>query len=210
MSEPAPTRPPLVELRGLSKSYGGVRALSNVSFSIEAASIHALVGENGAGKSTLVKILTGVVHPDGGEIAIAGRPVTVGDPPTAHRLGILAMYQEPTVFQDLSVAENVFAGRHPRAIPGIVDWRALSTRAKAILDELGADFGPNRPVRGLGVADRQLLEIAKALASDARVLIMDEPTAALSRRRWSGCSRSPGGSVTEAWPSSSSRTGSRR
>jgi rhamnose transport system ATP-binding protein len=178
MSEPG--RPPLVQLRGLAKSYGGVQALSGVSFNIEASSVHALVGENGAGKSTLVKILTGVVHPDQGDIAIDGRVVSIGDPVTAHRHGILAMYQEPTVFQDLTVAENVFAGRHPRAIPGVVDWRALSARAKAILDELGADFGPSRPVRGLGVADRQLLEIAKALASDARVLIMDEPTAALS------------------------------
>jgi rhamnose transport system ATP-binding protein len=172
--------PPLVELRGLSKSYGGVRALSDVGFSIAEASVHALVGENGAGKSTLVKILTGVVHPDEGEILIGGEPVAIGDPPTAHRLGILAMYQEPTVFQDLSVAENVFAGRHPRTALHAVDWRELRARAKGILDELGADFGPDRPVRGLGVADRQLLEIAKALSSDARLLIMDEPTAALS------------------------------
>jgi rhamnose transport system ATP-binding protein len=178
MSDPAAT--PLVELRGLSKSYGGVQAVSNVSFAIAEASVHALVGENGAGKSTLVKILTGVVHPDEGEILLGGAPVTIGDPPTAHRLGVLAMYQEPTVFQDLSVAENVFAGRHPRTALHAVDWRELRTRAKGILDELGADFGPDRPVRGLGVADRQLLEIAKALSSDARLLIMDEPTAALS------------------------------
>ena len=178
MSESPAT--PLVELRGLSKSYGGVQAVSNVSFAIAESSVHALVGENGAGKSTLVKILTGVVHPDEGEILLAGYAVSIGDPPTAHRLGILAMYQEPTVFQDLSVAENVFAGRHPRTALRAVDWRELRRRAKAILDELGADFGPDRPVRGLGVADRQLLEIAKALSSDARLLIMDEPTAALS------------------------------
>jgi rhamnose transport system ATP-binding protein len=174
------TRPPLIDLRGLSKSYGGVHALRDVSFTIEASSVHALVGENGAGKSTLVKILTGIVHADSGEILVDGQLETITDPPSAYRLGMLAMYQEPTVFPDLSVAENVFAGRHPRTGAHTVDWREMQSRARAVLDELGADFGPDRPVRGLGVADRQLLEIAKALSSDARLLIMDEPTAALS------------------------------
>jgi rhamnose transport system ATP-binding protein len=173
-------QPPLVELRGISKSYGGVQAVTDVSFGILASSVHALVGENGAGKSTLVKILTGIVHADSGEILVDGHPVSIHDPLSAYRLGILAMYQEPTVFPDLSVAENVFAGRHPRTSLHAVDWGEMQARAKAILDELGADFGPDRPVRGLGVADRQLLEIAKALSSDARLLIMDEPTAALS------------------------------
>jgi rhamnose transport system ATP-binding protein len=177
MSEP---RPPFIALRALSKSYGGVRALSEVSFTIAAGTVHALVGENGAGKSTLVKIITGIVAPDSGAILIDGVPTSITDPVLAHRLGILAMYQEPTVFQDLSVAENVFAGRHPRTTVHAVDWRELRRRAKTILDELGADFSADRPVRGLGVADRQLIEIAKALSSDARLLIMDEPTAALS------------------------------
>jgi rhamnose transport system ATP-binding protein len=170
----------LLELRGITKSYGGVHAVSHVSFPIESASVHALVGENGAGKSTLVKILTGVVHPDDGEVLIDGQPVSISDPPAAHRLGILAMYQEPTVFQDLTVAENVFAGHRPLTRAHAVDWREMRRRAAALLGELGADFGPDRPVRGLGVADRQLLEIAKALSSEARVVIMDEPTAALS------------------------------
>jgi rhamnose transport system ATP-binding protein len=170
----------LLELRGISKSYGGVHAVSNVSFGIESASVHALVGENGAGKSTLVKILTGVVPPDDGAILIDGEAVTISDPPAAHRLGILAMYQEPTVFQDLTVAENVFAGHRPLTRAHAVDWREMRMRAAALLRELGADFGPDRPVRGLGVADRQLLEIAKALSSEARLVIMDEPTAALS------------------------------
>ncbi len=116
-------RSPLVELRGLTKSYGGVRAVADVSLSIDEGTVHALVGENGAGKSTLVKILTGVIQPDEGEIRIDGRPTHIGDPHTAHRLGIVAMYQEPTVFQDLSVAENVFAGRHPKTPLGTVDWR---------------------------------------------------------------------------------------
>jgi rhamnose transport system ATP-binding protein len=171
---------PLVELRGIAKSYGGVHAVSDVSFAIEAASVHALVGENGAGKSTLVKILTGVVHPDEGELLVDGNVQPVRDPQTAHRLGIVAMYQEPTVFPDLTVAENVFAGRHPRTGARTVSWRAMRAEASRVLDDLAVDFGPDTPVRGLGVADRQLLEIAKALSSSARLLIMDEPTAALS------------------------------
>ena len=170
----------LLELRGVSKSYGGVQAVRDVSFAVEQASVHALIGENGAGKSTLVKILAGVTHPDEGQVLIDGQPHRIGDPQTAHRLGIVAMYQEPTVFPDLTVAENVFAGRQPRSSFRTVDWSAMRTEATGILDELGADFGPETPVLGLGVADRQLLEIAKALSSSARVLIMDEPTAALS------------------------------
>jgi rhamnose transport system ATP-binding protein len=178
MTENAPT--PLVELRGISKTYGGVHAVSDVSFPIHPAAVHALVGENGAGKSTLVKILTGVVSPDEGELLIDGEPQRIGDAQTAHRLGIVAMYQEPTVFPDLTVAENVFAGRHLRSGLRTVDWRAMRVEAARILAELGVDFAPDTPVRGLGVADRQLLEIAKALSSSARLLIMDEPTAALS------------------------------
>jgi rhamnose transport system ATP-binding protein len=170
----------LLELRGISKSYGGVQAVRDVSFAIEKASVHALVGENGAGKSTLVKILAGVTHPDDGQVVIEGQPHRIGDPQTAHRLGIVAMYQEPTVFPDLTVAENVFAGRQPRSSLHAVDWSSMRAEAAEILDELGADFGPETPVLGLGVADRQLLEIAKALSSSARLLIMDEPTAALS------------------------------
>ena len=171
---------PLLELHGISKSYGGVDAVRDVGFSVEKGTVHALVGENGAGKSTLVKILTGVVHPDAGEVRIDGTPHRISDPLTAHRLGIVAMYQEPTVFPDLTVAENVFAGRRPRGFAHTVDWRKMREEAGRILDELDVDFGPRTPVRGLGVADRQLLEIAKALSSSARLLIMDEPTAALS------------------------------
>ena len=178
MTESSPT--PVVELRGIGKSYGGVQAVAEVSFPIQAGTVHALVGENGAGKSTLVKILTGVVHPDDGELVIDGEPHRVGDPQTAHRLGIVAMFQEPTVFPDLTVAENVFAGRHRRTGLRTVAWGAMRSEASRILGELGADFPPDAPVRGLGVADRQLLEIAKALSSSARLLIMDEPTAALS------------------------------
>jgi rhamnose transport system ATP-binding protein len=173
-------RPPLVELRNVAKSYGGVQALGGVSFAIEQGTVHGLVGENGAGKSTLVKVLTGVIQPDEGEIAISGATQRIADPQTAHRLGIVAMYQEPTVFPDLTAAENVFAGRQPRGRIRTVDWGGMRDEAARIFTELGVDFDPNVPVRGLGVADRQLLEIAKALSSSARLLIMDEPTAALS------------------------------
>jgi rhamnose transport system ATP-binding protein len=176
-----PTQTPrLIELRGLSKSYGGVQAVAEVSFAIERGSVHALVGENGAGKSTIVKLLTGVIQPDEGEIAINGVAERIADPQTAHRLGIVAMYQEPTVFPDLTAAENVFAGRQPRGRAHTVAWRGMRDEAARLFEELGVDFDPNVPVRGLGVADRQLLEIAKALSSSARLLIMDEPTAALS------------------------------
>jgi rhamnose transport system ATP-binding protein len=169
-----------VELVGVSKGYGGVQALDGVSFAIEAGTVHALVGENGAGKSTLVKILTGVVQPDDGRLLLEGEPEKIGSPHDAYRLGIVAMYQEPTVFPDLTVAENVFAGRHPRGRLHLVDWHAMRTGVAQLLRELGVDFGPDTPMRGLGVADRQLMEIAKALSSSARLLILDEPTAALS------------------------------
>ena len=175
-----PPAPPLLELRGVSHSYGGVRAVSAVSFPIASGTVHALVGENGAGKSTLVKILTGIVQPDAGELVVEGEPRRIGDPQAAHRLGIVAMYQEPTVFEDLTVAENVFAGRHLRTRLRTVDWGAMRRETSRILGELEVDIDPSTPVRGLGVADRQLLEIAKALSSSARLLIMDEPTAALS------------------------------
>jgi rhamnose transport system ATP-binding protein len=149
----------LVELVGVTKGYGGVQALDGVSFAIEAGTVHALVGENGAGKSTLVKILTGVVHPDDGQVLLEGEPQRIGSPHDAHRLGIVAMYQEPTVFPDLTVAENIFAGRHPRGRLNSVDWRAMRSGVVQLLEELGVDFAPDTPVRGLGVADRQLMEI---------------------------------------------------
>ena len=170
----------LVELRGVSRSFGGVRALDAVDLQLWPGQVLALVGENGAGKSTLVKILTGVEHPDTGEILIDGQRQVIGDALAAHKLGIAAMYQEPTVFPDLTVAENIFAGRRPRGTLGLVDWSAMHREAQRLLDELEVDLPADRPVRGLGVADRQLLEIAKALSANARLLIMDEPTAALS------------------------------
>ena len=177
-----PTARPLVELRGVSRSFGGVQALSDVDLRLRAGEVHALVGENGAGKSTLIKVLTGVHQPDAGQIVFKGEEQRIGSVHAAQALGIAAMYQEPSVFLDLSVAENIFAGRRPRGPLGSVDWSRMNAEAGAVLAELGVDFGPEAPVRGLGVADRQLLEIAKALSENARVLIMDEPTSALSPR----------------------------
>jgi rhamnose transport system ATP-binding protein len=174
------TKAPQVELHGISRSYGGVLAVADIDLAIEAGAVHALVGENGAGKSTLVKILTGVIQPDTGAVVIDGEARRIADPIAAHRLGIAAMYQEPTVFPDLTVAENIFAGRQPRTTVRGVDWRGMRREAARLLDDLGADIEPDVPARGLAVADRQLLEIAKALSSQARLLIMDEPTAALS------------------------------
>jgi rhamnose transport system ATP-binding protein len=173
---------PLVQLQGVSRSFGGIQAVSEVDLELRAGEIHALVGENGAGKSTLVKILTGVHEPDSGVILVAGEEQRIRSTHAAQLLGIAAMYQEPSVYLDLSVAENIFAGRRPRGLLGSVDWPQMHREAAVVLDQLGVDFGPDTPVRGLGVADRQLLEIAKALSTEARVLIMDEPTAALSPR----------------------------
>ena len=125
-----PPAPPLVQLRGISRSFGGIQALSEVDLELRAGEVHALVGENGAGKSTLVKILTGVHQPDSGEILVAGEEQRIRSAHTAQSLGIAAMYQEPSVFLDLSVAENIFAGRRPRGLLGSVDWSQMNQRGR--------------------------------------------------------------------------------
>ena len=172
----------IVEAIGIVKSFAGVQALRGIDFRVRRGDIHALLGQNGAGKSTLVKILNGV-HAAGsydGTIRLAGEAVQLASPLVARAKGIAYVPQEIEVFEHLTVAENVFAGRQPRSSLRTVDWSAMREEAGGILRELGADFGADTPVLGLGVADRQLLEIAKALSSSARLLIMDEPTAALS------------------------------
>jgi len=143
--------------------------------------IHALVGENGAGKSTFIKILAGVYHPDRGEILLDGHPVTIRDPIAAAKLGIAAIHQHAASYPDLSVAENIFIG-HEFMRAGFINWRKTYAEAKRLLDGLGADIDPATAVSALSVAQRQLVEIAKALSVNAKILIMDEPTAALSRR----------------------------
>ncbi|WP_243398495.1 sugar ABC transporter ATP-binding protein [Deinococcus koreensis] len=176
---PPPTTP-LLSLAHASRAFGPVQALRGVGIELYPGESHALVGENGAGKSTLVKILAGVYRPDAGELQVAGQPRHFHSPAEAQAAGIAVIYQEPTLFPDLSVAENVLMGRQPLARGGRIDTRALHARVAGILRELGVALDPARPVLGLSIADQQLVEIAKALSLSARILIMDEPTAALT------------------------------
>ncbi|MFI6512664.1 sugar ABC transporter ATP-binding protein [Streptosporangium sp. NPDC050855] len=176
----SPAVPPVLALAGVSKAFGAVRALHEVSLDLCAGEVHALAGENGAGKSTLVKILAGVHRPDGGQVLLDGEPVEFSGPADAQRAGVAVIYQEPTMFPDLSVAENIFIGRHPRGRFGRIDRAAMRARSAELFARLGVALGPEQPARGLSIADQQLVEIAKALSRDARVLVMDEPTAALS------------------------------
>ncbi|WP_245928903.1 sugar ABC transporter ATP-binding protein [Murinocardiopsis flavida] len=157
-----------------------VRALRGVSLDLRAGEIHGLCGENGAGKSTLVALLAGVHQPDAGHIEIDGAPVALSGPAAAQRAGVAVIYQEPTLFPDLSVAENIFMGRQPLRGGRRIDRRAMRTATAELFARLGVRIDPDRPARGLSIADQQLVEIAKALSFDARVLVMDEPTAALS------------------------------
>jgi rhamnose transport system ATP-binding protein len=172
--------PPILALERLSKAFAAVRALQDVSLDLRGGEIHALAGENGAGKSTLVKILAGVYRPDEGVLLLDGRRRDFRGPADAQQAGVAVIYQEPTLFPDLSVAENIFVGRHPRARFGRIDRRALRAATAALFNRLGVALDPDRPARGLSIADQQIVEIAKALSGDARVLIMDEPTAALT------------------------------
>jgi rhamnose transport system ATP-binding protein len=173
---------PILELRGVAKRFGAVDALQGVDLALLPSEVHALVGENGAGKSTLVKILAGVHRPDAGKLTLNGEELVLRGPAAARDLGIAVIHQQPNLFPDLEVAENVFIGRLPRNRLGGVDWRDLHRRAEGLFASLGVAQRVSAPVRGLSVADQQLVEIAKALSLDARVLVMDEPTAALSTR----------------------------
>jgi len=171
---------PSARLEGITKRFGATQALDGVSLDLLPAEAHALVGENGAGKSTLVKILAGVHQPDAGRIELDGAPVQIRGPAHARELGIAVIHQEPSLFPDLSVAENVFLGHQPTTHLGSIDWARMRRDAARLFDELDVWIAPDSPVRGLSMADQQLVEIAKALSLDARVLIMDEPTASLS------------------------------
>lgn len=171
---------PLLTLGGISKSFGAVAALSDVRLELFGGEAHALVGENGAGKSTLVKILAGVHAPDTGTITFDGQPLHLPGPAAARDAGIAVIYQEPTLFPDLTVAENIFMGRQPLRSFRRIDTTAMRARTTELFERLGVRLDPERPARGLSIADQQLVEIAKAISLDARVLVMDEPTAALS------------------------------
>ena len=172
---------PAFSLSGITKSFGGVRALVRGELELFPGEVTALVGENGAGKSTLVKIMTGVYQADSGAIRLNGQPVHIGSAAAANRLGISAIHQEPVVFDDLSVAENIFITARPRR-HGVVDWAQMYSRAAGILAELDPGIDPRMLARELGVAQKHLIQIARALSNEARIVIMDEPTAALSHR----------------------------
>ncbi len=170
--------PPLVRGIGIHKRFGGVHAVRGVDFSVSAGEIHALVGENGAGKSTLVKVLAGVFQPDEGLLYIDGVSVTLGSARDAHQFGIQTIHQELELALPLSIAENVFLGNTP-VRHGVVDFAQLRDRTRAVLTQLGSDLDPDIRVATLRLSDRQVVEIARAIVRKLRVLIMDEPTAAL-------------------------------
>ena len=174
-------RAPILEARNVSKAFGGVRALRDVQFAILPGEVHALLGENGAGKSTLIKLITGVYQPDGGELLLDGRPIRFANTREAQAHGIAAIYQEPSLFPDLDVAENILVGRQPRR-GGRVDWRRMYQEAGELLGRLGLRIDPRTKARELSVAQQQVVEIARALSIDAKVLIMDEPTSSLTLR----------------------------
>jgi rhamnose transport system ATP-binding protein len=172
---------PAIELCGITKRFGPVDVLSDVDLSLYPGRVHSLAGENGAGKSTLVKILGGIYQPDSGRILRDGIETAITDAADARRQGIAVIHQHPAVFPDLSVAENVFVGRQPRTMSGI-DWPAMRRRAQELLAGLQIDIDSGLPVKMLSIAERQAVEIAKALSIDAKVLVMDEPTSTISRR----------------------------
>jgi ribose transport system ATP-binding protein len=171
----------VVEMIGISKSYGGVKALDNVQFSVRSGEVHALVGENGAGKSTLMKVLQGVVRPDAGTIRINGSNAIIANPLAARQAGVGMVFQEFSLIPTMTVAENISLCDEPRRSFGRVDKVAEEAKAHAILRDMGVEIDPRAPLAELGTAWWQLTEIAKALAQQARVLILDEPTASLAR-----------------------------
>ena len=172
----------LARLSGATKRFGGTVAARDVSFDIRSGEVLALLGENGAGKSTCVKILAGVYAPDEGTVEIDGSPRTFASPLDAQAAGIAVMHQHPGLFPDLSIAENIFFGRFPTTAAGTIDTAAMQARSAEVLETIGLAVAPTRALRSLSVSEQQLVEVARALSSDARILIMDEPTAALSHR----------------------------
>ncbi len=178
MSQPAP---PVVEMRGISKSFPGVRALDDVSLSVQAGEVHMLLGQNGAGKSTLIKVLYGAAHPEQGEFLFDGHPVRISSTSDARRLGIAVIFQEFSLVPYLNLAQNIFLGREIQGrVPGVIDHRRMHAEARRLLEMLGSSLDTRTPAHSLGIAQQQIVEIAKALSQNARILVMDEPTAALS------------------------------
>ncbi|MBV9280290.1 MAG: sugar ABC transporter ATP-binding protein [Chloroflexi bacterium] len=177
----APGSPPVLELLHIRRAFGGLVALHDATLRLHPGTVHALLGENGAGKSTLIKVLAGVYQPDGGQILLRGESVGFANPAQARDAGVAVIYQEPTLFPDLSIAENIFMGRHPiDARWRRIRWNALHTEVRGLLERVGLNLDPRERLRGLSVADQQLVEVAKALSLNARVMVMDEPTASLT------------------------------
>lgn len=173
---------PALTLRGISKEFPGVKALSEVSLDLYPGQVTALIGENGAGKSTMVKILTGIYQPNAGTIEVDGQEVQFHNALAASAAGVTAIHQETVLFDDLSVAENIFIGHAPRGRFGLIDRAKMNAKATALLGRVGADIKPNAKLRDLGIASKHMVAISRALSIDARVVIMDEPTAALSHK----------------------------
>jgi len=173
----------LLDIRGVSKSYGGVHALRGVDLSIRRGEVHALCGENGAGKSTLIKIISGSVVPDEGSVSLEGRPLALGDVHASEAAGVAVIHQESTAFLHLNAQDNIFAGHEPARARGLLLDRAeMRERTRALIEKLGEHFDTEAPLSGLSVAQRQMVAIARALSKKCRLLIMDEPTASLSHR----------------------------
>lgn len=173
---------PVLSLRGISKSFPGVKALSGVQLDLYPGQVTALVGENGAGKSTIVKVLTGIYQPDEGTISVNGAETRFPTAEAAAAAGVTAIHQETVLFDELSVAENIWLGHAPRGRFGLIDWKAMREGARKLLTSIGADLDPDLKLRDLGIASKHLVAIARALSIDARVVIMDEPTASLSHK----------------------------
>ena len=174
------SNPIILRAREVYKSYEGVHALRGVSFELRAGEVHGLIGENGAGKSTLIKIITGAVQPDSGEIEFNDQPIRNNSPALSKQIGIAAIYQQPALFPDLTVAENISIGLERVSAWQKVNWKQRRERAAALLSQVGAHINPETEVRNLSMPEQQLVEIARALGAKARVLIMDEPTASLA------------------------------
>ncbi len=171
-----------LQMRNIRKTFPGVVALDDVSLELRRGEVHILLGENGAGKSTLMKILSGAYQKDGGQILLNGQEVEIKNPKHARELGIGIIYQELNLVPHLSAAENIFLGRETVTLPGLIDQKNMAQTARQLLTGLGVDFDPRRQVRELSIAEQQMVEIAKAISLDARILIMDEPTSALTER----------------------------
>ena len=171
--------PVAIALRGVGKQFGGVHAVHAVDLEVRAGEVHAVLGENGAGKSTLVKILAGIYKPDEGTVEIDGSPVAFSSPTQSIQAGVGVVHQELSLFPDLDIAENIYLGRYPRRF-GVVMWRSVYANAREHLSDLGVRMDVRTKLRQLSVAERQIVEIAKALSLNARILVLDEPTAALS------------------------------